>query len=298
MTTAEEANNQPVDLPPDVVAFCHDQGYGSIESAEQIKSGMISLVHRLTTASGTRFVIKQRADAPQELYALERESLDLLRDNSTIRMPAVYLLGTSFILLEDLNGAQPVPEYWQLFGRSLALQHAHTNDRFGFDHDNILGLLPQRNPWTSDGHDFFAAYRILNFLEAPPSDEALSASDRRAIERFASRLRDFVPAQPAALLHGDLWTGNMLVGPEGEPAAIDPAVYYGWPEAELAMVRQYGEQIPQAFYHAYIEVHPLEDGWWQRLELLFIREWLSVIAHFGDKYGTVAKVRELIKPYV
>lgn len=88
----------------------------------------------------------------------------------------------------------------------------------------------------------------------------------------------------------------MMIGPLGEPAVIDPAPYYGWPEAELSMVRQY-PGVPEEFFDAYIEVNPLAEGWRERLEILSIRELLAMTAHVGDTYGTVEKVRALLAKY-
>ncbi|MEP7292193.1 MAG: fructosamine kinase family protein, partial [Chloroflexota bacterium] len=99
-----------------------------------------------------------------------------------------------------------------------------------------------------------------------------------------------------SLLHGDLWHANVIFNAQGAPVFIDPAVYYGWAEAELSMMRQYGV-APQAFYDAYTEVRPLDEGWWERLELLYIREYLSIIAHFGNRYAVVEKLRALLTKF-
>ncbi len=94
-----------------------------------------------------------------------------------------------------------------------------------------------------------------------------------------------VPVQPPSLLHGDLWHTNMLADSCGAPALIDPAVSYGWPEAELSMTRQYGT-VPRIFFDAYNEINPLASGWWERLELLTLRQHMAVLAFFGNKFGT------------
>ncbi len=77
---------------------------------------------------------------------------------------------------------------------------------------------------------------------------------------------------------------------------IDPAVYYGWAEAELSMTQQY-EGVPRRFFDAYTEVNPLAPGWWERLEILYLREYLSIVAHFGDRYEVMSKIRALLDKF-
>ena len=72
-----------------------------------------------------------------------------------------------------------------------------------------------------------------------------------------------IPVQPASLLHGDLWSGNLATNSDGKPALIDPAVYYGWAEADLAMTDLFG-RYPDEFYDSYTEITPLEKGYRSR----------------------------------
>jgi fructosamine-3-kinase len=148
----------------------------------------------------------------------------------------------------------------------------------------------------ADGHDFFIRNRIMKFLELPLCMQTLTVEDRLALERFGERLRQLIPVQPAVLLHGDLWLENTLVGTWGEPAVIDPAVYYGWPDVDLGIVRS--PEVPEHFHAAYNEINPLLDGWQDRLELVRIKNYLSLIAHFGDQYGTVEQFHALVAKYV
>ncbi len=283
-------------LPDAVVAFCRSEGLGTVTAIEAIQGGLISKVMRIATTEVGKLILKEDPNAPPAMFVREGEGLDALREAASLTVPRVYLVGPHFLLLEDLGSSTPKPGYWSDFGRRLALQHRRTNPFFGFASDNYLGRLPQRNPWTVDGHDFFARHRVLRYLEEPLCQALFAPTELARIARFAERLRQLVPVQPAALLHGDLWKANMMIGPLGEPAVIDPAPYYGWPEAELSMVRQY-PGVPEEFFDAYIEVNPLAEGWRERLEILSIRELLAMTAHVGDTYGTVEKVRALLAKY-
>lgn len=282
-------------LPEAVVEFSRSEGFGEIAGAEVLQGGVISLTRRLTTDRQRTLILKQCPDLPLDLYACEAESLRALKA-AGLRTPEVFLVGNDFLLLEDIGSVPAAEPDWEQAGRAVARLHQHTNDLFGFHHDNYLGTLPQINTWTADGHEFFGRYRLLRYLSVALSEQTLTAEDRQNIERLVLRLPELIPAQPASLLHGDLWYANLIFSADNAPAFIDPAVYYGWAEAELGMSRQYGV-ISQRFFDAYVEVRPLETGWWERLELFYLRELLSMIAHFGNRYDSLEKLRVIVAKF-
>ncbi len=283
---------QEVDLPKAVLSYLNTRQLGSIVAEEKLEGGMISLTRRIRTATWS-FVIKQCATPPPSLYEIEAEGLKALSQPGGPRVPEIYSVGPDHLVLEDIGKHDPPTGFWETFGRQVAQLHSNTKPQYGFNHDNYLGVLLMDNSWTDNGHEFFARTRILRFLDEPKSLENMTAEDRKQIESIAKRLPDLIPYQPPSLLHGDLWTSNMLVDAKGSPAVIDPAVYYGWPEAELSMTCAYDGVAP-VFFDAYREIRPIEPGWEERFELLNIRELLSMIAHTGDTHGTVGKLRELL----
>lgn len=266
-----------------------------IQSEEKLEGGMISLTRRITTSEGT-FVLKQCATPPPNLYQIEAEGLRALEVPGGPRVPKILSVGDDHLLLEDLGKHEPGPGFWEEFGRRVARMHSYTKPQYGFDHDNYLGTLLMDNTWSDDGWEFFARTRMLRFLGEPLAEENLTAEDRKQVEKLAARLPELIPYQPPSLIHGDLWTSNMLVAPDGQPAVIDPAVYYGWPEAELSMTCAYDGVGPE-FLEAYREMNPLEPGWTERFEILNIREILSMIAHTGNKYSMVEALRALLGKY-
>ncbi len=292
-------NNQVENIPSGVRQHCQTQKLGDVVSAAPLKGGIQSLVRRLQTASGLSMILKQHPQAPADWYPLEAEGLKLLDLPNCVRVPKIYGVCSEYLLLEDLSGSTPVqvgPSYWQEFGYQLAQLHLHTQSQYGFTHDNYLGLKPQKNPLMDDGHEFFIQNRVLYYLNQPLSLKTLTREDRIGVERLCEWIRKNVPLQPASLLHGDLWTGNMVIGSDGAPAYIDPAVHYGWAEAELSLTRQFGG-VPDSFYDAYNEVNPLESGWSERLPIYELKEDLALIAQFGDAFEMVGPLREIIALY-
>jgi fructosamine-3-kinase len=114
------------------------------------------------------------------------------------------------------------------------------------------------------------------------------------VERLAARLRELVPAQSPALLHGDLWHGNVFASAAREPVLIDPAAHWGWPEADIAMTRLFGGFAAE-FYAAYREARPLAPGWEQRLPLYNLYHLLNHLNLFGRAW--LGRVREVLECY-
>jgi fructosamine-3-kinase len=196
--------------------------------------------------------------------------------------------------LEYLSPTRPAPDYWPALGERLARLHLVTRERFGFDHDNYLGLTPQPNPAEADGFRFFAEHRLLYLGRRCRDQGRLGAGDMRRLERVAARLPELVPPQPASLLHGDLWSGNIIPGPEGQACLIDPAAHFGWAEADLAMMVLFGS-VPRAFYSAYESVRPLAPGYQARFDVYNLYHLLNHLGLFGASYGEA--VRAILRRY-
>jgi fructosamine-3-kinase len=280
------------DIPDAVATFVLTGGFGSISDVQLLSGGYINHTCRITTSSKASFIVKQNAKSPVRLFECEAAGLQML-NQAGMRTPKVWAVGPDFLLLEDLGSHVDIEPDWERFGRAVAHQHLHMNKYFGLAYDNYLGPLPQINTWTTDGWEFFGQHRVLRYLPEPRCEQNLTPEDRNRVERLVKRLPGLIPEQPACLLHGDLWHTNMLVDAQGVPSAIDPAVNYGWAETELSMTRQYGK-VPRLFYDAYIDVNPLAEGWWDRLELLYIRQIMAVLAFFGNEYNTVQQLRDLL----
>lgn len=262
-----------------------------------LKGGAISATARIATNTGETFVAKWLRDGPPEVFVREAEALEALALPGCPRVPSVVAVGADFLLLEDLGaGAERAPDYWERIGRQMATLHGHTHPTFGYDRDNYLGLAVQRNPPTADGHAFYARHRLLRYVDEGLCRDLLTPDDRRRLERLCDRLPALVPVQPASLCHGDLWLGNLVVAGDGAPAVVDPAIHYGWAEADLAMTTQYGRFEPP-FYDAYQEVRPLDDGWEERFEIYHLKEWLSMVAHFGERHDSLIRVREILQKF-
>lgn len=160
-------------------------------------------------------------------------------------------------------------------GRALAAVHRTTSPTFGWRRDNLIGALPQRNDADDDWPRFYVEQRIRPFLTVLPD------APRRRLERACEGPlpvlldHDSVPA----LVHGDLWSGNIVAG----RWLIDPAVHFADREFELAFATLFGG-LPPRFLDAYLQVAPLDQGWQQRRPALQLYHLLVHVAMFGPSW--------------
>lgn len=282
-------------IPHEVTAWLTQNGFADIVQSKVIGGGCINNGAILEVDDGRTLFLKQNASAPADMFEREREGLIALRSKMGPRVPEPLLFGTSFLLMEDLRPAPPIPRYWEVFGRQLAELHSATKAQFGFEHDNYIGSTPQPNPWTQDGYEFFAQHRLHFQAELAACKGLLGHRDLQNIEKLIRTIPELIPKQPASLIHGDLWSGNATCDEEGQPAIIDPAAHYGWAEAELGMTTLFG-QFPDRFYQAYEEVRPLDPGWQNRLGIYNLYHMLNHLNLFGTGY--LAGSRSLIQKYL
>ncbi|MAT81507.1 MAG: hypothetical protein CMJ29_07670 [Phycisphaerae bacterium] len=158
----------------------------------------------------------------------------------------------SLLFMEHLDSGQHDEDGWKAFGKSLAGFHESIDaDRYGFDHDNFIGSTPQKNDWNDDWVDFNRVCRLGPQVELASSAGHLSATHRSLFERLIRRLGDWLPKSPKpSLLHGDLWSGNVLMLEGNRTAIIDPACSIGDAWADIAMMQLFGG-IPNCCMEAY-----------------------------------------------
>jgi fructosamine-3-kinase len=274
---------------------------GAAAGVTALAGGAVNSVWRVTRSGGSPVVIKATAGAPAGMFAAEAAGLGALRDLGGLRTPAVLSVAPGWLILEALG---PCPEadgaagFWDTAGRAVAGLHGVQGQRFGWQSDGWLGMLPQDNAWCEDGHEFFAVRRLLRYLREPAAEAVLDTADRTAVERLCARLPELIPAMAPVLIHGDLWSGNVVSDPDGLPAFIDPAVCWMWAEADLSMMYCAGRPgSPEPFFAAYQDQRPLEPGWQERMPLLHLRELLSDLAHFGPLASCLAEFHRVIRPF-
>lgn len=267
----------------------------------RVGGGQINDVYRIEFPGGASLLMKWHPDPPPGFFAAEAEGLTAIANAKSLRVPAVLAVSERGLLLEWLehgaglsrragridgpNGTGEASDPGKALGQGLAGLHRVSADAFGFPKDNYIGVLPQPNGWIARWSDFYRERRLVPQLDIAAQKGRLNPRRRRLAERLLKRLTEWIDDEAVrpSLLHGDLWGGNWLVTPTG-PAVIDPAVYYGDREMDLAMASLFGG-FPQSFYDAYQEAWPLPPGHQQRRPLYQLYYLLIHLNIFGESYG-------------
>jgi fructosamine-3-kinase len=281
-------------IPDQVIGWSKGEGMGEIVSRKPVSGGCINQGAVIVTEQGGSFFLKTNPDQPPDMFLREAEGLEALRVERGPRVPEVHLVGEKFLLLEDLQPAARGEGYWEVFGRGLAYLHRQTHEAYGFEHDNYLGSTLQVNSWMDNGFEFFAEHRLRYQVQLARQAGRISSGDAGRVESLADRLERYLPEQPPSLIHGDLWAGNAITDRDGQPAVIDPAVHYGWAEADLAMTELFGSH-PDSFYRAYQEIRPLESGFRDRFPLYNLYHLLNHLNLFGRSY--LGRVQAVLDRY-
>lgn len=282
-----------MNIPSPVKDFCRANGYGNIRRATPLGGGCVNNASRLDTDGGPLF-LKVNDSTPPDMFEREAEGLIALAAPNAIRVSKVLGVGSNFILQEFVEPGKRRADFWETLGQQIAALHNTISPRFGFPHDNYIGSTPQVNTWEDDGHTFFTEHRLRYQANLARRHRLLDPSTHVSLISLISRISSLIPPQPASLLHGDLWSGNLHTGPNGEPVLIDPAAHYGWAEADLAMMTLFGSP-PDSFFRAYESVRPLTPGYRDRFDLYNLYHLLNHLNLFGESYGT--SVRAILQRY-
>lgn len=194
----------------------------------------------------------------------------------------------AYLLLEYLPSGQRVADFDSQLGRGLAALHRCSDSRgFGFPVDGWCGASPQPNGWQADWARFYAEQRLAHQLSLC-SERGLPVRTARLIESLIRALPEHLAdPEPSALIHGDLWSGNLHVNRAGQPALIDPAAYFAHREAELGMMVLFGG-FSATVFAAYHEAYPLQPDWRERLPIYTLYHVLNHFALFGGAYAEQA----------
>lgn len=230
------------------------------------------------------YFLKLCTDASKrDLITAEKNSLEALKKvGKAAAVPCVrYFRNDHYaaLLTQYIHPGQPSFRDALNFGRELAELHRCTAPQFGWEEDNYIGLLPQRNTWYSDPVLFYINCRLEPQFELARKN-GYALPDH---EVLYLKLPDLIPDEKPALIHGDLWYGNLIWSESGSAYLIDPCVHFGIREMDLAMMQLF-KGFPSAVYEAYLEHFPMHPGWKQRLPLWQLYYLLVHLNLFGVQY--------------
>ena len=264
-----------------------------------VSGGDINEAYAVLLTDGRRLFLKENTRNNAGFFRAERDGLEAIRKTDTLRVPQVLSNGISddsaYLIMEYLEPAPAKEGFWEHFGRELAAMHRTDTSQwvsagsFGFPEDNFIGAGEQVNAVRSSWIRFFRECRLE--VQFRRGQHYFDKHGRRQMQSLLDHLDKYLtePEYPS-LLHGDLWGGNFMTGPDGYAWLIDPAVYVGHAEADLAMTELFGGFAP-AFYDAYREAGSIAPGYTDRRDLYNLYHLLNHLNLFGSGYyGSVMRI--------
>ena len=256
----------------------------NITERQQLSQRAHQFGYRISDGKLPLFV-KVRPIEDKDILVTEAFSLVELGRFGPLRVPEVIGLGQSprysFLLTEYLAIQPPGRFGWQRLGEGLAALHQRQDQAmYGFDEDNFIGDTPQRNGWHKHWHRFFSEQRLGYLLDTLASQQRPIADTDAVIAAASQLLKHHLPSP--ALLHGDLWRGN-LGFVHDQPVIFDPACYYGDREADIAMTELFGRFEPD-FYAAYDDALPLAEDYESRRSVYNLYHLLNHALIFADPF--------------
>jgi fructosamine-3-kinase len=273
---------------------------GNFVRAVPVSGGCIHEAYKIEGTATNVFVKTNTSKAASDMFEKESIGLSLLRAHADgLLIPEVLYCGNdpsgkAILVMEWMEQSPSNTDFGESFGAALANLHRHTQDHFGLDHDNYIGSLPQVNTKAQKWADFFVQHRIIAQLEIGIERSIFSRSIWKHVDALYKVLEADFPKESPALLHGDLWSGNYLTHCSGMAALVDPAVYYGNRETEIAFTRLFGG-FPADFYRSYQAQFPLQEDFEDRMDVHLLYPLLVHANLFGGGY--VRQCLEIMKAY-
>jgi len=272
----------------------------SIKNVFPISGGDISLAYQVKTESKVYFLKVNKGKEAFKMFQTEKRGLEAIAQTQTISVPKVYGCDTfeneAFLLMEFIESKSPSNQDFQNLGLKLAELHQCTNENFGLDFNNFIGSLPQRNTKNSDWTNFYIRQRLQPQLQLAKQSSLLSQNECPSENIMTKSLKHLFKDIKPSLLHGDLWSGNYVISNEGIPYLIDPAIYYGHSEVDIAMSKLFGG-FGEDFYKAYNSIHSDDTKTTSRIEIYQLYYLLVHLNLFGKSYysSVIQILRKFLK---
>ena len=258
-----------------------------LSGESSVGGGCIADSRILTGESGQKYFLKQGFS--NGMFKNEANGLKELSLANAIRVPEVMDAGDDYIIMEHIPQGAKKRGFFNEFGKQFARLHQFTADEFGFYEDNFIGATPQKNIPSGDEATNWATFywnkRLMYQLNLAEQNGYADKQMKALFHKLEAVYNDLLAGseEPPAVLHGDLWGGNYMADDNGDPVLIDPAVYYGHREADLAMTKLFGGFSPE-FYQAYEETYPLKPGAEKREPLYLLYHVMNHLNLFGAGY--------------
>lgn len=259
----------------------------AIRQTKPLGGGDINEAFAVFLRDGSSIFVKTHPNPPDGMFGTEAMGLRWLEETNAIRVPKVLSVSDArpaYLALELVSPAKRRADFDEELGRSLAAMHAFGAPAFGLDYDNYIGRLPQSNEVAPDWPSFYWSSRLEPQLRLARDRGLIDQPTGARFEVLRQKLPELAASDELpSRLHGDLWGGNLHVDDVGRPCLIDPAVYGGHREVDLAMMRLFGG-FGERVFSAYEETWPLAPDATARVSLYQLYPLLVHVNLFGGSY--------------
>jgi len=273
-------------LSPNLITYISNLLNKPITNVFPVSGGDISQAYKIDTLNSSYFLKLNSVNA-LHMFKTEAKGLELIAKTLTIKTPKVLAFdvfeNSAFLLMEYIESKPANAKDFKALGQQLAALHQHTANSFGLDHDNVIGSLKQPNAKHENWTDFYIEQRLLPQLHLAKTKGLLSTKEIPSSSVMQHVLQPLFKNVKPLLLHGDLWSGNYLISSEGIPYLIDPALYYGHNEVDIAMTKLFGG-FSDDFYNAYHDLIPKDTNTDKRIEIYQLYYLLVHLNLFGRSY--------------
>ncbi|WP_372937141.1 fructosamine kinase family protein [Seonamhaeicola sp.] len=264
-----------------------------IQSIKPVSGGDISEAFVITTAK-QKYFLKTNTSNKLSMFKEEVNGLNAIAKTKTIATPKVYQYGIfnnkSYVLMAWIETKTPTSNDFKNLATQLANLHKSTTNCFGFENNNFIGSLTQSNKKHQNWTNFYVEERLQPQLNLAKSKKLLNPVEIPSTDQLKNSLKTLFTNVKPSLIHGDLWSGNYIIASNGTPYLIDPAVYYGHNEVDIAMTKLFGG-FSNHFYNAYFDIFPTDSHTYQRIEIYQLYYLLVHLNLFGSSYyGSVKSI--------
>ncbi|MAU10771.1 MAG: fructosamine kinase [Anaerolineaceae bacterium] len=261
-----------------------------IQQIRPLHGGMVAEVAEAQLEDGSLVVFKLDSTGTQRLD-IEGHMLTYLKTHSQLPVPDVLYSSADLLILSHITGRSQFTQVAERHAAELlVLLHNQTQASYGLAFDTLIGKLHQPNTEYTQWISFFRDMRLLHMARVAYDAHEIDQSTMVQIHQLASKLDDFLiePSAPS-LIHGDIWTTNVLADGDTITGFVDPAIYYGHSEMELAYIAWTGT-FSNVFFNHYHQLRPIEDGFFEiRMAIYNLYPTLVHVRHFGGPYESMAK---------
>ena len=268
----------------------------SINQITPLRGGDVGQVYLIYTENGPLFVAKVDNN-PEPRLDVEGYMLDYLLGNSNLPVPSKIYSSPRLLIMSYIAGESTFSPEAQIHAAELLAElHGLTAPAFGLERPTLIGGLHQPNTWSDSWLSFFAEQRLIYMAGQGVSAGRLPVEIAQRVEKLAGRLEKWLeePSKPA-LIHGDVWTTNVLAAGGQVSGFLDPAIYYASPEIELAFITLFNT-FGEPFFRRYQEIRPISAGFFtERRDIYNLYPLLVHVRLFGGGY--VASVNAILSRF-